>query len=43
MESYKMAQGLNPSFNLQGEIENCKKLIKSGKHNDFYKILGVDK
>ncbi len=38
-----MAQGLNPGFNLQGEIQNCQKLIKTGKHNDFYKILGVDK
>lgn len=42
-ESYKIAQGLNPAFNLQGEIEKCQKLIKSGKHNDLYKILGVDK
>jgi tetratricopeptide (TPR) repeat protein len=23
MESYKTAQGLNPTFNLQGEIANC--------------------
>jgi DnaJ family protein C protein 7 len=43
LESYKTAQGYNPAFNLQGEIKNCEKLIKSGQHNDFYKIIGVDK
>lgn len=43
LESFKTAQGLNPSFNLQGEIKNCEKMVKSGQHNDFYKILGVEK
>lgn len=43
MQSFKTAQGLNPAFNLQKEIQNCQQKIKSGQHNDFYKILGVDK
>lgn len=42
-ESFRQAQGINPSLNLQKLIQECEMQNKKNNVNDYYKILGVDK
>ena len=42
-QSYRTAQGLNQSLNLQGRIKECSDYNKKHNRIDYYKILGVDK